>query len=434
MQGHRRLQASTGVTNIALANAGQRGGNIPDRMRAAFEPTTAALLFSSCLLFSCLFLQRFGLPLGGKGFSIVGPIGLSLAALFTLSGTLGLGTVRFVAFLILGALALVGVAWHALYPGHLGQEPNLQSLAQFLLLSAFGTLSFAVRVDEGRFFRLVNTWLAFIAVAGLVQFLLQLVGVRVFAFTGIIPDGLLYEAGWNLVIPVGTGDLLKANGFFLVEPSVFSQLMALGLVIEVLAFRRPRFLLLFFAGLLLSFSGTGWIVLGGFLVAAVVGMGWRGIATGAATAAVLAVALAGAAYAFPDLASTLQSRTDEITRPGTSGHLRFVTPFWITEDGLTETPSAAAIGIGAGVSERLTPVYEYDVNTPVKILLEYGTPALIAYTLLFVGGRKSPIQRRILVPVLVIIFIAGAYQQFPPMLFLLLLLVSVARLEPRFSG
>lgn len=392
------------------------------------------MLFSTCLLFSCLVLQRFGLPMGGKAFSIVGPVGLGLAGLFAVRGTIGLDTVRLAAFMSLAFLALAGVAWHALVPGQLGGEPNLQSLSQFLLLSAFGALTFTTPVDERRFFRLVNAWLAFIATAGLLQFVLQLVGVRLFAFTGIVPDTLLFENGYNLVIPVGTGDLLKANGFFLIEPSTFSQVMALGLIVEMLAFRRPRFVVLFTAGLLASFSGTGWIVVAGFLLAAVVGMGWRGIAIGLATAAVLALLLAGATYALPDLAGALQARTDEIARPGTSGHLRFVTPFWITQDVLTETPSAAAIGIGSGVSERLPSAYEYDVNTPVKILLEYGFPALVAYTLLFVGGRKSPLQRQILIPVLVMFFFAGAYQQFPPVLFLLLLLVSVARLEPQLSG
>ena len=392
------------------------------------------MLFSTCLLFSCLVLQRFGLPMGGKAFSIVGPVGLGLAGLFAVRGTIGLDTVRLAAFMSLAFLALAGVAWHALVPGQLGGEPNLQSLSQFLLLSAFGALTFTTPVDERRFFRLVNAWLAFIATAGLLQFVLQLVGVRLFAFTGIVPDTLLFENGYNLVIPVGTGDLLKANGFFLIEPSTFSQVMALGLIVEMLAFRRPRFVVLFTAGLLASFSGTGWIVVAGFLLAAVGGMGWRGIAIGLATAAVLALLRAGATYALPDLAGALQARTDEIARPGTSGHLRFVTPFWITQDVLTETPSAAAIGIGSGVSERLPSAYEYDVNTPVKILLEYGFPALVAYTLLFVGGRKSPLQRQILIPVLVMFFFAGAYQQFPPVLFLLLLLVSVARLEPQLSG
>jgi len=52
-----------------------------------------------------------------------------------------------------------------------------------------------------------------------------------------------------LRISVGVGDLLKANGFFLIEPSVFSQFMALALIIELLTTRRPRHMLLFIAAL-----------------------------------------------------------------------------------------------------------------------------------------------------------------------------------------
>ena len=385
--------------------------------------------FTGAVLFACLVLQRFGLPLGGKAFSAVGPIGIVLGLVFLWRGTLAFNPVRLAAFLVLAALGLLGVGWHALFPGQPGAEPNLQSLSQFLLLTSFGTLSFTAAVDEDAFFRTVNAWLAFIAAAGIAQFLLQLVGLRVFEFTGILPGTLLFEFGFNLVIPVGVGDLLKSNGFFLIEPSTFSQVMALGLAIEVLGFRRPGFVLLFAAGMLLSFSGTGWIVLAAFLVAAALGMGWQGIATVAATSVVLLTLLLGASYALPDLAGALQARTDEISRPGTSGHRRFVTPFWILDDVLRETPSAAVLGIGSGVSERLQPSYEYDVNTPVKIGLEYGFPALIAYVLTFVGGRRSWLQRQIVPPVLVMFFVTGAYQQFAPVLFFLMLLVSVARLE-----
>ena len=255
-------------------------------------------------------------------------------------------------------------------------------------------------------------------------------GVSIFSFKGILPDSILYEFGYNLVIPLGVSDLYKSNGFFLIEPSTFSQVMALGLIIEVLAFRRARYLSLFAVAMLLSFSGTGWIVLGSFVAAAVLGMGWRGIAIGGGTVLLMGALLGVGSLVQPDIAHALQQRMDEISQPSTSGHRRFITPFWALSDTLTAEPEAAIVGLGSGMAEQLPLAYEYDVNTPIKIGLEFGIGGLLAYLTLFLANRRSPVQAGLLVPACTMFFFAGAYQQFPPVIFLILLLTSVARLRP----
>jgi hypothetical protein len=393
------------------------------------DTSARTLRFTGVLLFACLVLQRFGLPFGVKALNIVGPIGLGLAGIGLATGVLVFNRARLATYLVLAALVLAGVAWHVTRPGGgFGGPTNFNSLSQFLLLTGFATLSFAEPVEEGRFYHTVNRWFAVIAVAGLLQFAAQFAGLRVFAFTGLLPSQILFEAGYNQQIPVGVGDLLKSNGFFLVEPSVFSQIMALALIIEILAFRRLVYLGLFVGGLLLSFSGTGWIVLGSFIVASAIGMGQRGVAIAVVTVVVLAAVLTAGALLVPDIAGALHDRASEISRPGTSGHLRFVTPFWVMDDVLTAEPSAAVLGIGSGVSERLTLPYDYDVNTPVKVALDYGFPVLLAYVLVFMRGRRTPVQAGLLVPAMVLFFIAGGYQEFPPVIFLVLMLATVPRL------
>ena len=392
------------------------------------------LRFIVAILCASLFLQRFAVPLGSKPFSLVGPVGMLLAAWSVARGTLVFHRARLCAFLFLSACVLAGVAWESMSPaGSLDGGPNLASMAQFLLLTCFAVLGFAEPLDETRFFRTVNFWFAVIAAAGVLQFFAQFAGVRIFAFTGILPAPILYEYGYNTSIPVGVGSLLKSNGFFLIEPSTFSQVMALGLIIEMLAFRRVVFLLLFALAELLSFSGTGWIVLASFVAASMVGMGQRGIALAAATVLLLGLAFGIGSLAAPDFAHAFEQRIGEISHPGTSGHRRFVTPFWALSDTLNEQPSAALIGLGSGVSERLDLPYDYDVNTPIKVALDNGFPALIAYVLLFLLGRKSPIQAALTVPACTLFFFTGAYQQFPPVIFLVLLLISVARLRPAGS-
>ena len=392
----------------------------------AAEPVRV-LRFTSAMLCVTLLFQRFGLLMGSSAVSLVGPIGIAMAAFALATGTLALNRFRLIAYLLLALCVAAGLVWHSLT---LGGEPNLQSLSQYPLLTSFAVLTFAEPVDEQYFFRKVNSWFSVIAAAGVLQFFLQFIGLRIFAFTGILPKFMLIEFAYNLQIPLGVGSLMKSNGFFLIEPSAFSQVMALGFIIEILAFKRLAYLLLFFAGLVLSFSGTGWIVLGGFIVAAALGMGWRGIAMAGATVILVAVLLGLGSLMLPDIASALAQRSTELSRPGTSGHLRFITPFWALHDMLAQRPSAALLGLGAGISERLNLAYEYDVNTPIKIVLDYGFPALLSYVLLFIGGRKSPVQAGILVPACILFFFTGGYQQFPPMLFLILLLTSVARLRP----
>ncbi len=388
------------------------------------------LYLSAAIMAMSMLLQRFGLPFGGQSISLVGPLGLLVFAAFLLRGTLALDRKRVILYLALVTCAVLGIAWRAAGLGWTGGEASSNSLLQFLVLTSVAMLTFAEPVDETRFFRAINQLFLLIALAGMLQFAAQFVGVRLFSFTGLLPDAALFEQGYHLEIPVGVGDLLKSNGFFLVEPSVFSQVMALALIIELLALRRPLYLAAFAAGLLLAFSGTGWIVIATFVITAPLGMGRRGLMLAAVVVALL-LALAGlAAVLAPDVMAVFQARLDEISTPGTSGHLRFITPFWLLGDVFTASPSAALIGIGSGAAERLTMPYEYNVNTPIKIALEYGVPALVAYVLLFAMARRTALQSALALPAIVLFFFTGGYQQFPPMIFMVLLLISIARLAP----
>ena len=419
-----------GLPAVDAPGSVYKEGAAASPIRRPRDPTARALQFTAAMMFASLVLQRFGVPIGPKAFSLVGPVGLAIGVAALLRGTLAFSRFRLTCFVALAMFAFAGLAWHAVTPaGGLQGEPSTQSMSQFLLLTSFAVLTFAEPVEEKRFFRVVIAWLAAIALAGVVQFFVQFAGISIFSFAGIVPEMFLFEFGYNLQIPAGIGEAFKSNGFFLIEPSTFSQVMALALICEILAFRRLAYLALFAVALLLSFSGTGWIVLGSFLVAATLGMGWRGIMMAAGTVILLVALLGVGSYLAPSAVAGLQGRVNEFSIPGSSGHRRFITPFWALEDAVTARPATIVVGLGAGVSERLPLPYEYDVNTPIKVALDYGFPALLAYILLFVGGRKSPIQAGLVVPACTLFFFAGGYQQFPPVLFLILLLISVARLR-----
>ena len=414
----------------------------PSSTRQDSSPRTAtvartqgdALRFTTVLLGACLFLQRFGILAGTAPLSIVGPLGLALGAWGLARGTLVLHPARTAIYLGLVGLALLGAAWHATAPGTFDAAASTNSLLHFLGITAFATLVFAAPVDERAFFNRVSRLLAIVAALGIGQFAAQFVGLRLFAFTGLVPDSLLLENGYNLEIPVGVGDVLKSNGLFLIEPSVFSQFMAVGLMVEILTARRALYFALFTAGLLLSFSGTGWIVLASFFLFAGLRLGPRFLKAALVSACAIGIGVAVMALLAPDFATALSARLGEVSQPGTSGHMRFVTPFWLMSDVLAREPSALFAGIGAGVSEKLSLPYTFDVNTPVKVFLEFGLPLLLAYLALFWRAERTANQGALFVPCMMLFLFTGGYQQFPPVLFPVLLLLATARLAPAPQG
>ena len=258
-----------------------------------------AIALSVTLLIVAIVLQRIGLTLGTSYLSVVGPIGLVLGAYGFWRGTLEFERARFVLFIGFVGWIAIGGAVRAAVPDYYGTAPSWNSLIQFVALTAFGLLTFHRPVQEQRFFHAINQVLAGLAIAGIVQFLLQFVGLGLFSFKGLVPDNLLIEDAYVTVISIGTSGYFKANGFFLVEPSVFSQFMALAIIIEMLTVRRTVYLLLFAGGLIASISGTGWLMIFSFVLTAAFSLGVRGVLLSGATLLMGALGLAALALLFP---------------------------------------------------------------------------------------------------------------------------------------
>jgi hypothetical protein len=147
-----------------------------------------------------------------------------------------------------------------------------------------------------------------------------------------------------------------------------------------------------------------------------------------------ALVLGLASLAVPDVAETLLLRSGEFSQPGTSGHERFVTPFMMMRDVFDAAPWAAFAGIGPGTAEFLELPYKYWVNTPAKLITEYGLVGFGLYLALIISARRSAGQRILVLPVLVLLLLTGGYHQAAPLLFPMLLLITVARLEEARPG
>lgn len=397
--------------------------------RSRLTPTS----FSYAVLVICICLQRFAIPvLGGLKVSLATPLVLGLAVWGLANRILALDRRRTGFFFGICAMAAISLAAQVSVPVAIAPRTSLPSFAYWLLITGFATLRFREEMDEEAFFRVVSVCLTGLAIAGILQFVLQFVGLRMFEFAGLVPDNLLIEDQFAVVIPFGDSAFNRSNGFFLVEPSVFSQFMAIGIVVETLYTRHSRHLLrlaLCFGGLLVSLSGTGWMVLGSFVIVLAFTSGSRGLLSAAILVVVIAFAMGIALLVVPDVANGILDRTSEFTLPGTSGNERFVTPFMALNAVLDAAPWTFFTGIGPGASEQILVPFFYRLNTPVKILMEYGIGGLFFYLSLLISGTRPRRQWLLLTPLLTLLLIAGGYHQFSPALFLVLLLGTVATLR-----
>lgn len=430
-----RSQRSAIGTLAALPPTSLPPGSMPPPQGQAAPRSQAtawhlsAAGFSLGILLISLYLQRFGFTAGsGPKISVATPLGFLLIIWGLASGSLAFDRRRTALMLGLGAVALMAYNFQVNMPLAMAPRSSLISALYWLAVTSFAALRFAEPMDEERFFRLTNKVLIGIAVAGLLQFVVQIGGISIFAFTGILPDSILIEENFNTAIPFDFG-LMKSNGFFLVEPSFFSQFMATGIIIELLYFKRPWAVLILFAGLMASASGTGWMVLGSFVIGVTLAQGRSGFVLALATVAGVAVLLGLVSLVAPSVTNSLWDRTYEFSLPGTSGNERFVTPFMLLRDVIENTSRTVITGIGPGASEAVDVPYKYGVNAPVKVMLEYGGFGLILYLALFLTATRTRRQASLVVPMMVLLLFGGGNQLFSPVLFPVLLFIAVAVLK-----
>lgn len=377
----------------------------------------------------CLFLQRFAVPYGSLEVSVATPLVLLLAAWGLMVGVLTIDKRRVAFFLGLVACGLMATAVHATYPLAIAPRTSLNSLVYWLAMTAFAVLRLSTPMEERRFFSLLAIMLELIALAGIAEFMAQLVGLRLFSFSGLVPANLLIERQYDVLAPMPGSGLLRSNGFFLVEPSVFSQFMAIGVIVEWLLFRRPARLALYLVGLLVSVSGSGWLVLCVFVVELAFVTGALGALRALLLTGACILALALASLVMPDIIGVLNERAGEFTVQGSSGYERFVTPFMVLGRVLGAAPWSIITGIGPGASEQLLVPFFYQLNTPVKVMLEYGIPGLLFYLLLLLDAIRTPAQWLLIGPLFALLMFTGGYQEFSPILFPVLLIGTVALLR-----
>jgi hypothetical protein len=212
--------------------------------------------------------------------------------------------------------------------------------------------------------------LACIAFAGLCQFLVQFFYSPpwLFDYKPFLPDWLQNKMSMNTVIPISFFN--KSNGFFLLEPSIFSQYMSIGFYCSSYLTTGFFIKLAFLSGLICSFSGTG-MILFSFVSAHVFLFG--------SLYKRLVILILLSCFFWVNivfLPGFLSSRVSEFgsgaTLATSSAAARFLNPLIIVNDSFTHSSFKLLLGNGPGAIQREVKDFSFHDPTWAKLLLEYG--------------------------------------------------------------
>lgn len=380
-------------------------------LRSAWAPrgvtASGETLFKAGLVFAVLALtvfDRFGLKLTGDWALPAAVLAMYvLAAILILTGAAELnrgGALAFVTVVTATGLSFLVNAWF---------EPRPYQSVTAWMLVALSYAPFAVALAPHAAGRRRWRWMAqlfanlavLVALAGIAQFFVQFVfhPPWLFDYAPLIPEAIRASGQWNTVNPVSNwvqadGYWIKANGFFLREASIFSVLLAFGILCELALGARRWALAAMAAGLVLSYSGSGLLCLA---VALAFPLGRQTLVRAlgvAAGAGLLALAFGDAL----NLDYTV-NRIAEFGSERSSAYCRFVHPAVVVLQGLGTDPWSTLLGHGPGSMTRMGATC-VDLHQPTygKLLFEYGLVGALAFGALVLQALNrsgAPLRIRI---------------------------------------
>jgi Ca2+/Na+ antiporter len=363
-------------------------------------------------------LQRFAIPFGSGQVPVVLPIGLAVVVWALKRGLLEDDRLQVQLYLVAVMVCVAVTCVHA------WEGTTWSQLSLIYLVLTYLPFAFRLKHSDSTAFekglRLFVSLMTVLAVLGILQMLAQLAGWHYRDPLASLPQSFLLQ-GYNTNIPIRyAASTYKANGFLFLEPSFFSQFVALALVAQGYLARRVRRAVLFAAALACAFSGTG-------IILAAVGFAlvWMRDDVNR-TRFVAAMVVIVAAVAVSPVGAVFSDRVHEFSTANTSAQSRFVTPYRLAADSARSGGSAFFFGNGPGSAERkVLSVATETGNRPVfpataKLVYEYGAVAACVF-LLFVFGvtLRAPPSRRLAAVLLVMyLTLSGSLLQ-PATVFLL---------------
>lgn len=384
------------------------------------------------ILIGVTFLQRFAVPLGGEEqvhFSMV--VALAAIGVLVVTGRAVVDPMRLFLFAIAGAVVALSTI--------LARDPiSLPSIALMLVIYVTHILTVSTTVaTRRRMFNMFQWIMVITAVAGICQFFLQFaIGPDLlFTFDWLVPEPLLLT-GFNTLNELAYQVFIyKANGMVFLEPSTFSQFLALAILIEILFFGITLRIAVYLVAIFVSYSGTGMMLLAIFVPVILIARG-QILAIASAIVALMVVVLFGEALNL----NFITGRLGEFSSTESSAFARFISPLWMIDDYILTDLYSFLFGKGPGTIlsyMRLTPYQSFD-PTYGKIAFEYGFLGLISFTLFYLYALYARSRVPILSSALLMFYLllSGAFLS-PYAVFLvyaLVMLPSVDRDANRDGG
>ncbi|WP_331609205.1 hypothetical protein [Povalibacter sp.] len=377
---------------VAAPSAGMQSAQVVWQTRLlVFTPLVMATLFA-----------KFTVPgMAVLGIGLLFPMVILVVMLGLATGRLQPVPMRLALFLLmLSVLALIQI-WR-------GERFSLPSFAMMAALGfAYVPCAKPGTVTQEDALRFFCNLSAFIAVAGVVQFGLQFIGGQALAFPieTYVPEAMRTR-GYNNITPLYYGaKIFKSTGFVMLEPSVFCQLCALGLTAELVYQNRTLRMIAYVAGIVVSYSGTGLLILAVTLpLLVVLYQRWDLLLRGLVLLVVLALLVE------PLNLNVTMGRAGEFGSGGSSAFIRFVGWMNLFADKIWSDPARALFGYGAGTFFSAAESYRAGEMAHAKIFFEFGVVGGVLYfVFLFYCFLSSRAPLALRVGVLVAYFMNGAY-------------------------
>ncbi|MDE0879241.1 MAG: hypothetical protein OSB00_11355, partial [Sphingomonas bacterium] len=224
-----------------------------------------------------------------------------------------------------------------------------------------------IKISQLAYLKYLNwiTYLGMIAAFMVaIQWACQFLGFGMPSLEIIMPKSIIMF-NYVYIQPLEWGaKYMKPNGIIFLEASYISQFMALVCIIEACFFQRLKFLAIFAVTLLVSFGGTGMLLL--VLCAPVILFYLR---LKLLPILIISAPICGVAAYQIGLFENVQDRLGEFNQEGTSGNMRFTQQFIVVKKVLLGPPKDAFFGQGSGTM----PQGLHIMYTPVsKVMFEYG--------------------------------------------------------------
>ncbi len=364
------------------------------------DPIAKLLLIA--MLICATFLQKIAIPVGNIQIFLALPLMLLITAFGFITKRLELKRDNLLLYLVVvSVLCLTQI---------LGG--NSFSIASILLLIVIHA-PYAFGFDKGKIlagvqFIYFQKIMVIIACIGIAQFVAQFVtGANIAYFLDLMPMQNIIMQGYNNTIPLSYGsDFFKSNGFFLLEPSNFSQLLAVAIIVEIVYFKNWKRIVLFTCAIAITFSGTGLIIL--FALVPVYLVQHRKFV---ALGVLLLVVITAPIWSPIVGVDRTVNRASEITSTNSSAYARFASIIPTLNTYILPEVKTTLFGLGAGsiIDTFAATEVDYERHNPSwgKMVFEYGVLGAVAYFtfiifVLWKGSGSNYIKLALLIQLMIL--------------------------------